>query len=218
MDMKVDASVIRTERARRAWSQEHLAEVSCLSLRTIHRIEAAGAASNESVKALAAVLEIPITRLRTEDSAPSEPAAQGANHRWRRFGVAASILASTLAASIFLVRSVAAEQVMLDIDLTRNGENQVRSNLVVDTGKDAQIHLKDTMKFIIVPEVRPDGQVFLATQIFEFDGKDYVLAAHPGVLAQDKQQAEIHVSTDRGTTFRFVITPHIVRGGAPNSG
>ena len=35
MDMKVDSSYIKAERARRAWSQEHLAEVSGLGLRRL---------------------------------------------------------------------------------------------------------------------------------------------------------------------------------------
>ena len=39
MDMQIDASKIRAGRERRAWSQEQLAEVSGLSLRTIQRVE-----------------------------------------------------------------------------------------------------------------------------------------------------------------------------------
>ena len=42
MDMKVDSSYIKRERERRAWSQEHLAEVTGLGLRTIQRIEKTG--------------------------------------------------------------------------------------------------------------------------------------------------------------------------------
>ena len=33
MEMKVDATLIRSEREKRAWSQEHLAEVAGLGLR-----------------------------------------------------------------------------------------------------------------------------------------------------------------------------------------
>ena len=55
MDMKVDSSYIKRERERRAWSQEHLAEVTGLGLRTIQRIEKTGAASYESARSLAAV-------------------------------------------------------------------------------------------------------------------------------------------------------------------
>lgn len=64
--MKISASIVRSEREKRAWSQEHLASVSDLGVRTIIRIEKNGLASPESVKALAAVFE-----LQTSDLQPS---------------------------------------------------------------------------------------------------------------------------------------------------
>ena len=64
MDMRVDPKRIRAERERRAWSQEHLATVSGLGLRTIQRIEKTGAASFESALALASVFEVSVADLR----------------------------------------------------------------------------------------------------------------------------------------------------------
>jgi transcriptional regulator with XRE-family HTH domain len=58
MEMKIDAKLVRTEREKRAWSQDHLATVSGLGLRTIQRIEATGLASYESIRALSAVLGV----------------------------------------------------------------------------------------------------------------------------------------------------------------
>lgn len=63
MEMKVDAKVIRTEREKRAWSQEHLARLTGLGVRTIQRIEATGLASYESVKAIAAALGMSVADL-----------------------------------------------------------------------------------------------------------------------------------------------------------
>ena len=57
MDMQIDASKVRAGRERRAWSQEQLAEVTGLSMRTIQRVETSGAASFETAKAIAAVYE-----------------------------------------------------------------------------------------------------------------------------------------------------------------
>lgn len=57
MDMKVKSSLIRKYRAERLWSQEQLAKVSGLGLRTIQRLESRGSASQETIKALAAVFE-----------------------------------------------------------------------------------------------------------------------------------------------------------------
>ena len=64
MDMKLNAAVIRQEREQRAWSQEHLAGVTGLALRTIQRIESTGSASYESAGAIAAVFELPVAALR----------------------------------------------------------------------------------------------------------------------------------------------------------
>lgn len=63
MDMRVDADRIRLERTSRAWSQEHLASVTDLGLRTIQRIETGGAASNESISAIASAFEMPVSDL-----------------------------------------------------------------------------------------------------------------------------------------------------------
>ncbi|MCG7649738.1 helix-turn-helix transcriptional regulator [Alteromonas sp. MmMcT2-5] len=47
MDMKVDSQKLIQLRNARAWSQQHLADVSGLSLRTIQRIEKTQSASHD---------------------------------------------------------------------------------------------------------------------------------------------------------------------------
>jgi transcriptional regulator with XRE-family HTH domain len=83
MDMQIDSQRIRSEREKRAWSQEHLSKLTGLGLRTVQRIESTGLASYESVSAIAAVLEISVSELRvarpvvppaaTPVAAPSKP-------------------------------------------------------------------------------------------------------------------------------------------------
>ena len=58
MDMKAKSSLIRKYRTERLWSQEHLAKVSGLGLRTVQRLESRGSGSNETIKALASVFEV----------------------------------------------------------------------------------------------------------------------------------------------------------------
>ena len=60
--------LVRKLRIEKGWSQETLAEVSGLSVRTIQRIERGGNASLESLSALAAVFEVDIATLTTETS------------------------------------------------------------------------------------------------------------------------------------------------------
>lgn len=54
--MKIDPGRLRQLRETRAWSQEQLAEVAGLSVRTVQRAESGGAASPETRMALAAAL------------------------------------------------------------------------------------------------------------------------------------------------------------------
>ena len=58
MEMKAKSSLIRKYRTERLWSQEHLAMVSGLGLRTIQRLESRGSGSIETIKALASVFEV----------------------------------------------------------------------------------------------------------------------------------------------------------------
>ncbi|HTB65734.1 MAG TPA: helix-turn-helix transcriptional regulator [Steroidobacteraceae bacterium] len=99
MDMKLKSAVIRQEREKRAWSQEHLAGVTGLALRTIQRIESTGSASYESAGAIAAVFDLPVTALREGEV---EPAARspGAGRRfsWHHL---VTLLGFCLLAAIF---------------------------------------------------------------------------------------------------------------------
>lgn len=61
--MKINAKKIISERKVRAWSQQHLADVSSVSLRTIQRVENNGSGSLETVKALASCFELDVVKL-----------------------------------------------------------------------------------------------------------------------------------------------------------
>lgn len=55
--------IVRKLRLQRGWSQEYLAEISGLSVRTIQRIERGQKAGLESLNALAAVFEVQLSQL-----------------------------------------------------------------------------------------------------------------------------------------------------------
>ncbi len=56
--MQVDANLIKKLRSQKGWTQQQLADIANVSLRTIQRIESEGSASNESVSALSAGFEV----------------------------------------------------------------------------------------------------------------------------------------------------------------
>ena len=71
--MQVNSARLRELRVARQWSQEQLAKLSGLNLRTIQRLESGSNISTESLRALAAVFEVPAESLLQGDQTPSEP-------------------------------------------------------------------------------------------------------------------------------------------------
>ncbi|UNK48696.1 DUF805 domain-containing protein [Lysobacter sp. S4-A87] len=72
--MHVNSTRLRELRTARQWSQEQLAKLSGLNLRTIQRLESGAKISTESLRALAAVFEVPAESLLAGDPSPSQPA------------------------------------------------------------------------------------------------------------------------------------------------
>lgn len=87
--MEINAETVRSERQRRGWTQQHLADAAGCSLRTVQRIEKQGLASNESVSALCAVFELERDRLL------SNPVSSDSDRDSRRIG---AIVAAAAAA------------------------------------------------------------------------------------------------------------------------
>lgn len=72
--MHVNSIRLRELRLARQWSQEQLATLSGLNLRTVQRLESGAKISNESLRALAAVLEVPAESLLKGAPAPGQSA------------------------------------------------------------------------------------------------------------------------------------------------
>ena len=69
MTFKADAAKIKRWREERHWSQEHVAELAGLGLRTVQRIENGDAASQDSLKALAAAYDVDVMALAVDQAA-----------------------------------------------------------------------------------------------------------------------------------------------------
>ena len=74
--MQTNSTRLRELRAGRQWSQEQLARLSGLNLRTIQRLESGARISTESLRALAAVFEVPAESLLLGDPTPGQPALE----------------------------------------------------------------------------------------------------------------------------------------------
>ena len=83
-EMKIDPTRLRQLREQRAWSQEQLAEIAGLNVRTVQRVEASGSASLETRMALAAALEVGPDGLAAALVPPPHPlpGEAGSSNRW----------------------------------------------------------------------------------------------------------------------------------------
>ena len=84
--MKIDAELVKRMREERSWSQEHLATVAGVSLRTIQRLESEGSASLETRMALAGTFGIPAAHLLLKQHGRAPVSL------WHKLGVGCGIL------------------------------------------------------------------------------------------------------------------------------
>lgn len=90
-EMKISPATVRRFRTERGWSQEQLAVVSGLSLRTIQRVEADGSASQETRMSLAATFGIQLSDLVRDSNAERQTAAIAPPPSFARYEIATII-------------------------------------------------------------------------------------------------------------------------------
>jgi transcriptional regulator with XRE-family HTH domain len=227
MDMKVDPSYIRAQRERRAWSQEHLAEVAGLGLRTIQRIEKTGNASYESARSLASVFELDVAELRVAPPAAAAPAAVRTNLALRPvLGVLGALVAG--GALLATTSSFAADKVLMDLSLALDSADEPRAlatQVVVDEGTlvpDVNDLRLGDLRFSIVPRVQSPDRILLEVSIYERRGDEEVIVSQPQLITLNGDTAEVVVADD-GRTLRLAVTaqlnppelPPALRGGRP---
>jgi transcriptional regulator with XRE-family HTH domain len=210
MDMRIDAKRIRAERERRAWSQEHLATVSGLGLRTIQRIEKTGAASFESARSLAVVLEVDVADLRVprEETTATATVAPSRFRLRARPVLGGAAAALTAAGALFVASKGFADVVMLDVGVSMNDSQVEHSQLVTDANDHVALRaIDDMLRVVVVPTIEKNG-IMLATEIYVHEGDGYVLASSPKLLVENGKPAEIELTTKDGSLIHFSITPH----------
>ena len=205
MDMQIDSNRVKAERTRRAWSQEHLAAAAGLSLRTVQRVENAGSAAPETLRALAAVFEVDLAVLRTPAAPPELPVRKVRG--WRYAAVAAS---AVVALGMLTTRDARAGEVQLDVGVSLNDAKLSQSQVVATEGKSAEIRLEGQVRVFVNPAVTQQGQILLSIRVEEPSGSKWVEVAEPRVLAANDTQTEVNVTSPKGNKFRITIRPRQV--------
>jgi len=106
VEMKIDPQTVRQLREERAWSQEHLATVAGLSLRTVQRIEREGNASADSRLALGAAFGVDVALLSGKVEMPVPAAAQDPPGLHREWGIKQYAAAYLLLGVVFVYGDV----------------------------------------------------------------------------------------------------------------
>jgi len=83
MPFRIDTAKIRRWREERQWSQEHLAGLAGISLRTLQRIEGGDPASGESLKALAAAFNVDVMALTVDPDVQAADAMRARHEKGR---------------------------------------------------------------------------------------------------------------------------------------
>jgi transcriptional regulator with XRE-family HTH domain len=212
MDMKIDSAYIKAQRARRAWSQEHLAEVTGLGLRTIQRIEKTGAASYESARSLAAVFEIDVAELQVAPAVVIEPKRVNLSMR-QVLGVVGALV--TGGALLVTTSTFAADKVLMDlsvaVDSKTDADQALATKVVVDDGKLVpevnDLKLGD-LRFSIVPRVQTPDRVLLEVSIYEKRGDEEVVVSEPRLIALSGEATSVVIDDD-ARTVRLAITAEV---------
>ncbi|MEM9302001.1 MAG: helix-turn-helix transcriptional regulator [Pseudomonadota bacterium] len=203
MPLPIDFERLKELRARRAWTQQQLAEVSGLSLRTIQRIESRGQASQDSLQALAAVLDVSSAEL-LADSPPKTRARKPA-------GAAGGALAGALLMLLALsMSSVTAQPIMLNVAIAADDAPVFDAQLLSSKGKDSEVRLPGTLRIQLEPAVTDDGNVFVAVRLYEPDQDgQFELVAEPAVLTEDGKPTAISFDARSGRRYDLTITPEL---------
>jgi transcriptional regulator with XRE-family HTH domain len=201
VDMHVNRQWIRSERERRAWSQEQLAGAAGIGVRTLQRVESAGVASNETAMALAAVFSCELDTLRVE---PGHAFRTRWSNAWRAVAAIAAVL--LLAGGLFLsTRQAGAADIQLDVALSSTQEHARHFTLRVPEGMPAEARLDRELRVVLTPRPLKEGTILLAAEIYRFDGEKFVWFAGPSVIAREGEDATINLTGGDGKIYLITV-------------
>ncbi|WP_444916134.1 helix-turn-helix transcriptional regulator [Microbulbifer sp. TRSA007] len=202
MEVKVNSKKIIKLRTTRAWSQQQLADVASLSLRTIQRIEKSGNASQDSIKAISSAFSLKPIDIILQENPKISMAKQG-----RKYLTAILALGTTL---LLYTSLSSASPIMLKVDASTRNENLASVRLLNNEGDESEIQIENTLRFEVSAEQVSENQIRLQTKIYEFGASSgYKQIARPILVTGFNQAAEVEFKTSNGTPFKIQITPEI---------
>jgi len=211
MEMKINSALIKSEREKRAWSQQHLSDVTGLGLRTIQRVEATGSASYESFQAIASCLEIDVATLRMPDDSPI---TDRGFFRWRRGIISASVTLFVAVVTGLSIQGALAEPILLELGVTKvqdSDTHELATEIQLESGRPYELTMDNAFKFNISATVTSNDKILISVELFDYKDDEYVLLAQPKVLTVSGKEATIELGADDGKRgyFKIMVTPQV---------
>ena len=207
MDMRLNPHLIKQLREQQAWSQNHLAEVSGLSLRTVQRIEKTGVCAYESARSLAAVFATSVQALepQSNESAPTL-LSRFKQHSAKQWRLMAGALVGAVA--VLMISTAQADNVKLAIRFAQNNGTPIDFALENPNGVSGEFMVDDNYRVDLKPTADGDGLVLISVQFFKKNGADYQLIARPKLLTKEDETALITFGVEQ-ETFSLWVTPSL---------
>ena len=201
--MQIDGHWIRQHREQRAWSQEHLAQVSGLGLRTIQRIESTGIGSAESALALASVFGTTVK----DFASPPKPKRRLSDMRKL---AAVGVLVAGGFTAMLVARGVIAEQVELAIGFSEDGAKLEERSVVVEDGQDLALALNQSVRAVVIPEkveIAGQDKLVLSFRIYEetAEGASSLIGSPELLLEEDFNWVLDIDNAPSGKVYRIVV-------------
>jgi DNA-binding XRE family transcriptional regulator len=204
MDMHISSTLVKTEREKRAWSQEQLAAAAGVGLRTIQRVEATGVASNETALSLAAVFQCHVDALRTRTTENIKTPL------WKRpavVGTALSAVVALILSIAFASTRVQAREIMLDVILKTSSAGSSTFKMLTTDGAATTADLDKEVKLVFLPALQKNNLILITREIYEYEENHYVLIAKPKVMIKSGIEGRIQVSSTGGKIYDISIKP-----------
>lgn len=199
-NVKVRVELLIKERKIRIWSQQHLADVAGVSLRTIQRIEKTSIASADSVKAISSAFEKQPNYFIAVDKTPIK------KQNLIRVALAFCALSLLIFTSIYF-NQIAPDKVKLKVnykgELLKSADiNESEWLIELDLNSELNIKLANDLELTILPFNGRDDELLIETTLKYQSGKALIPNSLPaplthkldgGVLLSYEKDSEINV-------------------------
>lgn len=201
--MKINSKLILKERNDRAWSQQHLASVSSLSLRTIQRVEKSGLSSQDSLQAISSAF----------DKEPAhffvrEEQVNSSGYNAKFYALCASIIVTLLGG--FLLSTASAETVGMKINYDSKSvdagyEDQGIWESFVTVGSESKFELPNDLVLNVRSKINSDKEIELSTELRTATGELLIPYSSDSVISGTLHEG-VDISYEKDSQLIVAIT------------